>query len=81
MVIVANAYGCTQGPFWLSGRTILIPFQQLKFLSSFFTYTYAYVVDLRQLPKRKYSAQLWHYCRGRSLNIGENHDTAERKQF
>jgi len=23
IVIVANAYGCAQGPFWLSGRTVL----------------------------------------------------------
>ena len=53
MVIVANAYGCTQGPFWLSGRTVLkikghdsLSTTEVSFLPLF---AYAYVVDLQRL--------------------------------
>jgi len=57
IVIVANAYGCTQGLFWLSGRTgTTPPFQRLvevSFLPLFaYAYAYAYVIDLQQLIKR-----------------------------
>ena len=38
----------------------------LSFFPPLFAYVYAYtyVVNLQRLPKREYSAQIWHYCRG-----------------
>jgi hypothetical protein len=39
-------------------------------------------VDLQQLPKRKYSAQICHYRRGGNLTIfDKDDDTVERKQL
>ena len=39
-------------------------------------------MDLRQLPKRKYSAQICHYRRGGNLTIfDKDDDTMERKQL
>ena len=88
MVIVANAYGCTQGPFWLSGRTALkinghdsLSTTKVSFLL-LFAYAYAYVLDLQQLPKCEYSAQIWHYRRSGNLTIfDKDDDTVEREQL
>ena len=87
MVIVANAYGFTQGPFWLSGRTLLkinrhdsLSTTEVSFL--LFAYAYAYVVDLQQLPKCEYNTQIWHYRRCGNLTIfDKDDDTVEREQL
>ena len=39
-------------------------------------------MDLQQLPKCKYSAQICRYCRGGNLTIfNKDNDTVERKQL
>ena len=64
---------------------VVLPFNDLlTFLPPPFAYVYAYayVVDLQQLPKRKYSAQICHYRRGGNLPIfDKDDDTVERKQL
>jgi hypothetical protein len=62
---------CTTPPFQLV---------EVSFLP-LLAYAYAYIVDLQQLPKRKYSAQIWHYRTGGNLMIFDKGDDAvEREQ-
>jgi len=83
MVIVANAYGCTQGPFSVLkiNRHDSLSTTEVSFLL-LFAYAYAYVVDLQQLPKCEYSAQIWRYRRGGNLTIfDKDDDTVERERL
>jgi hypothetical protein len=62
---------CTTPPFQL----VEVPLLPLL------AYAYAYVVDLQQLPKREYSAQIWHYRTSGNLTISDKDDDAvEREQ-
>ena len=78
---------------WLYARAILVIWEKRAWLLPFnnllkflpppaYTYAYAYVVDLQQLLKRKYSAQICHYRRGGNLMIfDKDDDTVEREQL
>ena len=73
-----------KGHFGCLGETP--PFQRLVEVSFFplfaYSYTYAYVVDLQQLLKREYSAQIWYYRTGGNLTIFDKDDgTVERGQL
>jgi len=76
IVIVADAYGWTQGLFWLSGRTVDSSLLTTcwSFFPSPFAYAYTYVMDLQQLPKREYSAQICHYRKGRNFTVFNKDD-------
>ena len=76
-----------KGHFGCLGETSTTPpFQRLVEVSSSpppaYTYAYAYVVDLQQLLKREYSAQIWYYRTGGNLTIFDKDDsTVERGQL
>jgi hypothetical protein len=71
-----------KGHFGCLGELSTPPFQRLVEVSSPFAYAYAYVVDLQQLPKREYSAQICYYRRGGNLTIfDKDNDTVKRKQL
>ena len=77
MAVRKGHFGCLGEP------STTPPFQRLVEVSSFPpAYTYAYVVDLQQLLKREYSAQIWYYRTGGNLTVfDKDDDTVERGQL
>ena len=75
MAVRKDHFGCLGELSWrLTGTLSTTEVSFLTLFAHAYACAYAYVVDLQQLPKYKYSAQIRHYCRGRNLTIFDKDD-------